>query len=194
MSLTLGSSSAIFASNLSMLGTNICFTGKIGKDQFGRQILNSLSEKGIDTGHILFSSTSKTGITVALSYDNENAMVTHPGAMAELTESEISDKLLHSCKHLHVSSIFLQPALKKGVIPLFKRAKNAGLTTSLDTQWDPEENWDIDWKRLLPFVDVFLPNINEIKGITRQNHYEDCINSIKDFLNTIVIKNGIKGS
>jgi len=39
MTLTLGSSSAIFASNLSSLGAKVAFLGKIGKDQFGELVL-----------------------------------------------------------------------------------------------------------------------------------------------------------
>jgi len=41
MNLTLGSSSAIFASNLSSLGAQVGFIGKIGNDAFGFFILFS---------------------------------------------------------------------------------------------------------------------------------------------------------
>lgn len=194
MTLTLGSSTAIFASNLSVLGTSVCFIGKIGKDQFGEQVINTLSEKGVDTGQIIHSDTLKTGLTVALSYENERAMVTYPGAMLELKEEDITDNLLQSCSHLHVSSIFMQPVLKKGIVQLFQRAKKANMSTSLDTQWDPAEKWDCDWKNLLPLVDVFMPNLEELKNITKQKGPESCINKIKDWANIIVIKDGENGS
>ncbi len=42
MILTLGSSSAIFASNLSSLGSNVSFLGKIGHDIFGDLVISSL--------------------------------------------------------------------------------------------------------------------------------------------------------
>lgn len=193
MSLTLGSSSAIFASNLSALGTDVAFIGKTGRDAFGEQIIKSLSEKGVDTGRIMLSDTSATGLTVAFSYKNERAMVTYPGAMKELSEKDITNESLESYNHLHVSSIFLQPALKKGIVALFQRAKNARLTTSLDPQWDPEEKWDCDWESLLPLVDIFLPNLEELKNITKQPDPESCIDKIKNISNTIVLKSGIKG-
>lgn len=194
MSLTLGSSSAIFASNLAVLGTSVCFIGKIGKDSFGNQVVKSLAEKGVEVSQITYSDTAKTGLTVALSYENERAMVTYPGAMLELKEEDITGDLLQSCSHLHVSSIFMQPALKKGMVPLFQRAKKAGLTTSLDTQWDPDEKWDCDWENLLPLVDVFMPNLEELKNITGQKEPEACINKIKDWVNIVVVKDGINGS
>ena len=64
-------------------------------------------------------------------------MVTYPGAMNELKQNDITDEMLKQSQHLHVSSVFLQPALKPGLVDLFKRAKKFGLTTSLDPQWDP---------------------------------------------------------
>ncbi len=45
----LGSSSAIFASNLATLGAQVAFVGKIGKDQFGQLVETSLKQKGVGT-------------------------------------------------------------------------------------------------------------------------------------------------
>lgn len=194
MSLTLGSSSAIFASNLAILGMNVSFVGKIGKDQFGEQILKYLSYKGVNVDRITYSSTSKTGFTTALNYKNQRAMVTYPGAMLELSINDLCEEDLTSFHHLHVSSIFLQPTLKEKIVQLFRSAKIRGLTTSLDPQWEPKEEWDCDWENLLPLVDIFLPNLEELKNITKKNDERTCINQIKDFSNIIVIKNGEKGS
>ena len=46
MSLTLGSSSAIFASNLSSLGMKVSFVAKAGNDIFGDFCMDRLREKG----------------------------------------------------------------------------------------------------------------------------------------------------
>ena len=53
MSVTLGSSSAIFASNLSSLGPRVAFIGKIGKDNFADVVLASLEGKNVDTSRII---------------------------------------------------------------------------------------------------------------------------------------------
>jgi len=53
LDLTLGSSSAIFASNLSSLGSRVAFIGKIGRDGFASTVLDSLQSKKVDTSHIL---------------------------------------------------------------------------------------------------------------------------------------------
>ena len=121
-------------------------------------------------------------------------MVTHPGAMEELQVSDIKAEDLMSAKHMHVSSIFLQPGIKKDIILLFQRAKNLGLTTSLDVQWDPEEKWDVDFKTLLPLVDVFLPNNNEIMAITGKGSVQESLNVLGPFANVIAVKLGKEGS
>lgn len=194
MDLTLGSSSAIFASNISTLGVKTAFIGKIGSDSFGDLVIETLASKNVDTSLIQLSSTNKTGATIVLNFDNDRAMVTHPGAMEDLSESEIKDTDLERARHMHVSSIFLQPALKKGIVSLFQRAKNLGLTTSLDMQWDPAEKWDVDFNALLPLVDVFLPNNNEINAITGKKTVEESLAVLGPYANIIAVKLGHEGS
>ena len=194
MNLTLGSSSAIFASNISTLGSKTAFVGIIGNDSFGELVLQSLTNKNVFTDLIITSNTEKTGATIVLNYGEDRAMVTYPGAMNELSSADISDQVLKKAKHLHISSIFLQPKLKTSLKDIFIRAKSFGLTTSLDIQWDPDEKWDIDFKNILPLVDVFLPNGKELLAITNKNNIDDAINSIKYTANAIVVKMGNNGA
>ena len=133
----------------------------------------------MNVDHIISSDSADTGITVALNAGEDRAMVTYPGAMNELNEEDITDSMLDSVSHLHVSSIFLQPALKPGLIKLFRRARHKGLTTSLDPQWDPAGKWDFGMEQLLPDINIFLPNLEELKNITRQHSLEDCLSAIK---------------
>ncbi len=194
MTLTLGSSSAIFASNLSSLGAKVVFTGKIGKDSFGDLILSSLKKKGVATEFISFDETGKTGATVVLNFDEDRANVTYPGAMNNLSAADVTEEKLSEAKHMHVSSVFLQPKIKENIIEIFERAKKAGLTTSLDPQWDPAEKWDLDLERLLPYVDIFLPNEAELINLTKENDIEKALNKIEKSANTVVVKAGGKGS
>src|SRR6478735_2530634 len=191
---TMGSSSAIFACNLSTLGVSVNFVGSIGKDDFGEKILNELHSKNVNTSGIIRSDTAATGITVAFNYQQQRGMVTYPGAMNELSEADITDEMLQNARHLHVSSVFIQPALKPGLTKLFKRAKQFGLTTSLDPQWDSYEQWQCDWQNLLPLVDVFLPNMEELKNITQESTLQNAVNSIKHHTNILTVKNSIEGA
>ncbi len=194
MTLTLGSSSAIFAGNLSSLGAKVAFIGKIGQDSFGDLVIDSLREKGVDTGMIIRSGDLKTGATVVLNYGEDRAMVTHAGAMEQLSVDDISETDLNRAGHLHFSSYFLQPALHGRIHELFEKAHRLGMTTSMDPQWDPAETWQLDLGKVLPNVDVFLPNQQEFRLLTGKNDLDAALKVTENFANTIVVKQGNKGS
>lgn len=194
MTLTLGSSSAIFACNAASLGSSVAFLGKLGNDYFGNLVVDSLVSKNVNTDFIIRSSDYVTGATINLSFDEERAQITHPGAMEFLGKQSLTSAILANAAHLHISSVFLQPLVKRDIVKIFKMAKEAGLTTSLDTQWDPSEAWDLDLPSLLPFVDVFMPNQDEILALTKSSSAEEGISKLKEFANTIVVKMGRRGS
>jgi sugar/nucleoside kinase (ribokinase family) len=194
MTLTLGSSSAIFASNISSLGARVAFIGKIGKDKFGEVVTESLQKNKVDTSLIKIDDESGTGATVVLNVDEDRANTTYPGAMDNLTISDISDEDLAKARHLHFSSYFLQPGMWGSLGELFRRAKKLGLTTSFDMQWDPQEKWDLDVAEVLPSVDVFLPNEQEILLLTGKDNLEQAVGFIEKYANVLVIKRGNKGS
>ncbi|HEX3008122.1 MAG TPA: carbohydrate kinase family protein [Bacteroidales bacterium] len=194
MSVTLGSSSAIFASNLSSLGAKVAFVGKTGTDSFSEVVMQSLQERGVDTSHIIRTPDFNTGATIVLNYGQDRAMITYPGAMNELKPADIDYDLIKTGRHLHFSSYFLQPGIGSGITSIFKKAKDLGLTTSLDPQWDPDEKWDLDLKALLPVTDVFLPNIKELQSLTHKGNLDDALASVKTFCRNIVIKHGSDGA
>lgn len=191
---TLGSSSAIFASNLSSLGTNVAFLGKIGTDPYGDLVLNSLRERGVVTDFVFRTHEADTGATVVLNYDEDRAMVTYPGAMELLTIADITDEVLLQAQHLHFSSYFLQPGIRPAVGALFRRANALGLTTSLDPQWDPEEQWTFEAADVLPYVDVFLPNEKELRYLTGQPALEDALAALPEGTRCVAVKRGNQGS
>jgi sugar/nucleoside kinase (ribokinase family) len=194
MSFTLGSSSAIFASNLRTLGTSVKFIGRVGNDYFGTYISSCLNNRGVDTSNIITDSESNTGVSMVLNYQEDRAMVTHPGAMTKLVFADIPDEALLESRHLHISSVFLQSGLMPDLLRLFKKAKEFGLTTSLDPQWDPAGKWDIDLAGLSQYVDIFLPNLVEINAITKTTDLDGAIDSIKQYDANIIIKNGKFGA
>ncbi|MDT0678569.1 carbohydrate kinase family protein [Autumnicola musiva] len=194
MEFTLGSSSAIMASNISSLGIETSFCGMIGEDQFGEYVLDELSKKKVDTKFIKKCIDYKTGVTVVINYDQDRANVTYCGAMNALKISDIPWNEIKNFHHLHLSSYFLQKGIKNDIIKIFQKAKEAGLSTSLDLQYDPEESWDFDYKSCLPFVDVFLPNEAEIYALTGKLNIEDALNEIIPCANIIALKLGKDGS
>lgn len=194
MELSMGSSSAIFAANLSALGSSVQFMGKLGIDMFGQFILRTLEERKVYTHTIIKEKKLATGATIVLNLGQERAMITHPGAMAEFKTAEINWAEVYKSRHLHISSIFLQPSLKKNIISIFKQAKEAGLSTSLDPQGDPAGEWQLNLPDLLPYVDVFLPNEGELCLLTQQTNLQEALAIVAPYQQILVVKMGEKGS
>jgi sugar/nucleoside kinase (ribokinase family) len=188
---TLGSSSAIFAHNLSMLGTKVGFISKIGSDPLGNMALERLSAASVDVTRVKRGTTGTlTGLTVILPQPQHRYILTYPGTMFEMQYSDIDLSYLRSARHMHVSSYFLHRALRPRILDLFREAKNAGLTTSLDTNDDPEGKWGKDLLEVLKFVDVFLPNDREAKKIAGTDDLAQAINRLSGLAKIVVVKRG----
>lgn len=193
MTYTLGSSSAIFASNLASLGTKVALKGKVGQDDFGDKVVEEFNKSGVDTRLIIRDNQVKTGITVVLNERDDRAMVTYPGAMEHLTVDEITDEDFEDVDHLHISSIFLQPGIQQDLLRLLRRAKEHGLSTSLDPQWDPDEKWDLDLSQLAEPLDIFLPNEQELAHFAGSKSTEEFAHSLSQKC-IVVVKQSRKGA
>ncbi len=194
MCLTMGGSSAIMACNSAVNGLATFFCGILGKDYFGKYILQELNKKSVDTSFIKETDITDTGITVAMSYDQDRANVTYLGTMPLLSMEDIPWNSIQEFRHLHISSIFMQENLLPDISNIFQEAKKAGVSTSLDMQWDPSEKWDLDFKTCLPHVDLFLPNEAELLALTGTSSYLDAIDVVRPYANIIALKRGINGS
>jgi sugar/nucleoside kinase (ribokinase family) len=191
LAVTLGSSSAIFAHNLSALGTKVGFVSKTGGDALGRMALDRLAAAGVDVGHVSQGTGgTPTGLTVILPQVQHRYILTFPGTMFEMEYSDIDMEYLRSARHLHVSSYFLHRALRPRIVDLFREAKYAGLSTSLDTNDDPENKWDQDLLEVLKYVDVFMPNDREIKKIVRTDDLSKALNVLAELAKVVVVKRG----
>jgi sugar/nucleoside kinase (ribokinase family) len=191
--LTLGSSSAICASGLAKLGNDVVFAGKLGCDSWGDLCIEWLNALGIECSPVLRESSLKTGITVSITSRTDRALVTFPGSMVELRAGDIRDNDLKRCRHLHVSSFYLQTGLRAGLKSLFERAHAHGLTTSLDPGFDPEEKWGGDLVEMLPEVDVFLPNETELAAITHRADRAAALRTLDNGRTITVAKLGEEG-
>jgi sugar/nucleoside kinase (ribokinase family) len=192
--LTLGSSSAIFAHNLAVLGTHVGIVSKIGDDPFGKMAAGWLEAGGVDVTHVSVAKATATGLSVILAQPHERFILTYPGTMFELSYRDLDFDYILSARHLHLSSFFLHRALRPQIPELFRRAKAQGLTTSLDTNDDPEDRWGDDLQQVLKFVDIFFPNEREAKKISRTDDLTQAIAKLSQTLPLLVVKLGPQGA
>ena len=190
--LAIGSSSAIFACGAARLGLRVAMVGVCGDDVFGHFMLDEMRKRNVDISNVIVRPGGATGLSVILNRSADRAILTFPGLIPALKASEVPDELLQQARHLHVASYFLQKELQPGLPNLFRRAHIAGLTTSLDTNYDPFEEWTaID--ELLRLTDFFLPNQAEALSITRAGNIEDAARQLGKKAKTVAVKMGANG-
>jgi sugar/nucleoside kinase (ribokinase family) len=192
--LTLGSSSAIFAHNFALLGNRVGFSSAVGSDPLGDLCLARLAESGAELSRVRHFPGRQTGLTVVLPGAKQRYILTYPGVMAEMRFADLDLDYVFSARHLHLSSYFLQTALRPDVPKLFGLAKKAGLTTSLDTNDDPQGRWESDVFEAMRFVDVLLPNESEACRLAGCADLAAAAERLSGEVPLLVIKRGEKGA
>lgn len=195
LTVALGSSSAITAARLAALGADdpayaVDFVGVAGSDDNGRFVLDQLKQFGVHTDAVQTIDVP-TGVTVALTYARDRALLTYPGTIALFDGTAITADMLANYTHLHVGSFFLQTALQPQLAAIFSMAHARGLTTSLDVGWDPSEQWMNNpyLAGVLAQTDIFLPNEDEAAALSPN------IDALKQVVfGTLLVKRGGRGA
>ncbi len=104
--------------------------------------------------------------------------------------------LISSARHLHVSSYFLiEPSLGPGLAALLAAARAAGVTTSLDTNWDPAGNWGGGRLRaVLAQTDLLIPNEAEALRIAGRDTLPEAAGVLTAAGSSLVVKRGSRGA
>ena len=191
--LTIGSSSAIFACGAACLGLRVAFIGACGDDLFGHFMLSELKKRGVDVSNVIVRADGQTGLSVILNQGADRAILTHSGLIGALQSSDISNDLLQKARHLHIASYFLQTQLQPGLPGLFRRAQSIGLTTSLDPNYDPSEAW-LGFDELLSVTNVFLPNEREAESLSKEANVDLAADRLGSKVETLGIKLGAEGA
>jgi sugar/nucleoside kinase (ribokinase family) len=192
--MVLGSATAIMAMGLARLGTPVAFVGRVGDDVWGRYCLEELAGRGIDLSRVIRGGGLKTGVTVSITHPADRALVTYLGAISALTGADVPDTTMTGLDHLHTSSFFFQDGLRPDLPDLFARAHRAGLTTSLDTGFDPSGRWDGGLRATLLETDLFFPNEVELAAITGCDSPEAGLRALENGRTRVVAKLGRDGT
>ncbi len=190
----LGGSAANFAVCCARLGLNVALVANVGRDEFGDFLRGKLQEWGVTTDYVRRDPDLATGITVSLSGAADRAFVTYVGTIDSLQAADVPRDLLARSRHLHIASYFLQTKLQSGLPSLAADARDAGASVSLDTGFDPDENWDTGLLDLLPQVDIFLPNETEARAITGTPTIDAALATLAAMTDVVALKTGAQGA
>ena len=196
ISLVVGGSAAITAVAAARLGLRVAVAAATGTDAAGEFMLGQLAVEGVDTRAIVTRPGKATGMSIALSRGSDRAILTATGAMTSLTADDVPRGLLGQVRHVHVSSYFLlEQSLGPGLAELFAAAHAYGVSTSLDTNWDPVGRWGGEQLRgVLANTDVLLPNEEEAKLLSGQPNVRGAVRVLSAVGPMVVAKLGARGA
>lgn len=200
--MTVGSSSAIMACGAARLELRVAFCGVVGDDPFGRFMLEAMARRGIDVAACTVDPGRPTGATVILTSGTDRAMLTAMGTIGALDVDTVPASLVGRARHLHAGGFYLQETSRDRLPAFFVAARDQGLTTSFDTNWDPSGRWDGGVAELLKASDIFFPNAAEARRIAHEDDVDEAARSLAatgsigrtDGGPTIVVKLGASGA
>ncbi|MBN1900378.1 carbohydrate kinase family protein, partial [Candidatus Sumerlaeota bacterium] len=166
---------------LRIFGVNVLFMAKVGDDEIGQLIIKRLKSQGHAEG-VKTASREASSYTIALAPPGIDRIFLHnPGTNNTFTSHDIDYSLVEKCGLFHLGYPPLMRALYSNggaeLVECFRKAKKAGATTSLDMCLpDPKsESGKIDWRsileKLLPYVDIFLPSIEEAYSMMKPDEF-----------------------
>lgn len=191
--LTIGSSAVILACGASRLGLKTAVVGVCSDDVFGRFMQTEMTRRGLNTDHLVMLKGEKTGLSVILNRGIDRAILTFPGVMPLLLPEHLPQALLKKTRHLHVASYFLHTGLQPGLKDIYTQARQMGISTSLDTNWDPQERWQ-GVNDLLTVTDIFFPNETEARSLTGEPSAETAANRLAALSGCVALKMGASGA
>lgn len=192
--ITLGGSCSIFACQAAKLGLKVAVAGVVGDDNLGDFIIKELRKVGVDTSYVKVRKDVETGAGLAICNGKDRSILTFMGSIDAVNSHNIDFSELPEARHLHVSNYFLMRSLKPHIMSLIDQYKHAGATVSVDTNWDPEEKWELDLQELLGKTDIFFPNSNELLHLAKVADGQEAMEKITELVPTLVIKKGSSGA
>lgn len=178
---------------LSKVGIKVGVIGKVGCDAHGDFLITEMKKYNVNTSGVVRDKNVSTSATLVLvSEDGERSFIHYLGADGEFCEKDVNMNLIKKTKILHLAGFFVMPKFDgKPTLNILKKAKKLGITTSLDTVWDTHGRWMKLLEPCLPYVDIFLPSIEEAKRLTNKDRPEEIA---KEFISYGIKKVALKMS
>ena len=168
---------------LHRLGIPTRLVCKTGKDAFGTIVRDIVESKGAGmSAGITADPHLSTSYSLIISPKDVDRIFLHnPGANHSFSADDIDYSIVSQSELFHFG---YPPLMRKmyendgqGLVELFQRAKQTGATTSLDMSYPEAEteagqaDWPAILKAALPFVDIFVPSLEELLFMIRQSDY-----------------------
>lgn len=179
------------------LGGDVGIMGKVGSDGFGDFVAETLKTHGADVSGVLRDAEVGTSATMIMIDDaGERTFIHYIGANARVRPEELDLNAICAARVFHFAGALVMPGFDgEPAASVLKAAREAGVTTSVDTVWDATGRWMELMAPLFPYTDVFLPSLSEAAEITGKTDPADVAAALIDLgVGTVGLKLGEKGS
>ncbi|MGN1080914.1 MAG: carbohydrate kinase family protein [Acutalibacteraceae bacterium] len=183
--------------DLAKLGVPVSLVCKLGKDLFGNFVYETAKGYGVDCSGVVFDEGVQTTTSiVCVGSSGERSFLYNCGSTSALTVDEISDEVLADCDIVFIAGALLNHKLDgEPAAKLFKKAQEMGKFTVMDTAFDPTGRWMSGIAAALPYLDLFMPSIEEAQKIAGKDSFEDIAKVFFDMgVKNVIIKAGKKGA
>lgn len=192
-----GGNAMTAAINLKKLGVQSYMVGMVGDDMFGQFLSSKLKEASVDTSGLCVSDKTQTSSSV-LMIDNagERSFFHCTGANAVFSYDDIDFSVIDKCDLVFVTGTFLLDNFDgEGTARFLRKCKEKGKTTFLDVCWDAKARWGELLDMCMPYIDYFMPSIDEAVCIANEKDVEKIADVfIEKGVKNVIIKLGSKGS
>jgi len=195
---------AIFIDAVARLGVNCGFIGSVGKDDFGRLIVERLKRDEVDTTYIRSLSDYTTGVAFVTYFsDGSRKFIYHlsRAASGKIYEDQVDSNYLSKVKYLHLmgSSLSINEECRSVCYRAARIVKDAGGKISFDPNLRPElleiEKIREISKPILSSCEVVLPSGEEAKMLAGTQDAEEASQKLLEYGPKIIaLKRGEKGS
>jgi sugar/nucleoside kinase (ribokinase family) len=193
---TFGGNGANTSYALARLGTPVRLMGTLGSDEPGDRIVATLQTAGVDMAHVNRSPRPTPSTVVLVNHSGARALLHRPGASQDAFADavELTPDLIAGCTRSHLANVFALPALRPQAGDLAARARQAGMSVSIDTGWDARGEWLGVLGPCLPHVDLLFVNEDEARELTGARDPAEAARAFKERgAITIVVKLGAAG-
>jgi sugar/nucleoside kinase (ribokinase family) len=166
-----GGNGANTARAIALLGTPVRLLGAVGDDTPAEFILDQLGSAGVDTAGIVRIPGPTAATIVLVNRRGDRQFLHRLGVSTHAFERplEFTREICQGMAHYHLASLFLLPHMRIHGAGVLRRAQAAGLTTSLDTNWDAEGKWMSSLRPCLRDLDILFMNEDEARMVTGWN-------------------------
>lgn len=183
-------------SMLSKLGRKTAYIGKVGNDQFGRLLADTLVEVGIDKTGLMVDEDVNTTLAFVHTFpngDRDFSFYRKPGADMMLSEDEVNYDLIRQAKVFHLGTLSMtsEPVLSATKKAL-EVAKEAGCMITFDPNlrpplWGSLDDAKAAMEYVFPYCDVLKISDNEIQFVSGKEDYDEGIQYLIDKYNIPLI-------